>query len=321
MTLILKKKYTQFYILSRNRPNFLRVTLDSVLKQNDSSIKFEIIISDVSDNDDVCKMVDKDYSQKNIKYIKRNIVLSQLRHIQLVVSELDSEFAVIFHDDDVLHPDYMHVMSSFLSNNDTSVVGCNCMIFKDNISDPKNLSDSKLGMPNLSSPIKFNNAKDFLERYLPGNGGVAPFPSYMYRTKYLKKIMLKFPFRTDRTDENSTADVLLLSSLLKYGSILWIEKPLIYYRVHSSNLSVRKNILEIFALLNYMKKNGVDKHSTELILFRVMFWKKWILQQGSILSTITHKRYRIIILSVSLKLIKISIRWDFWKIVFKRLLK
>jgi len=125
LTLILKKDNIQLYILSRNRPNFLRVTLDSVLKQNHSSIKFEIIISDVSDNDDVCKMIDKDYSQKNIKYIKRNIVLSNMRHIQLVVSELDSEYAVIFHDDDVLHPDYMHVMSSFLSNNDTSVVGCN----------------------------------------------------------------------------------------------------------------------------------------------------------------------------------------------------
>ena len=320
MTLILKQNI-QFYILSRNRSNYLRVTLDSVLKQNHSSIKFEIIISDVSDNDDVCKMIDRDYAQKNIKYIKRNEVLSLIRHIQLVVSELDSEYAVIFHDDDVLHPDYMNVMSSFLNNNNNSVIGCNGVNFKDNILDPKNFQNSKLRIKNLSSTITFYNEKDFLERYLPGNGGNAPFPSYMYRTKYLKEIMLNPPFRISGPGENSTADVILVSSLLKYGSILWIEKPLVYYRIHSSNISVKKNIPEIFALLNYMKKNGVDKHSTELILFRVMFWKKWISLQGNILSIITHKRYQTLILSVSLKLIKISLRWNFWKIVFKKLLK
>ena len=288
MTLILKKNFIQFCILSRNRPNYLSVTLDSVLKQNHSLIKFEIIISDVSDNDDVCKMISRDYAQKNIKYIKRNAVLSNMRHMQLVVSELDSEYAVIFHDDDVLHPDYMSIMPSFLNNNNTSVVGCNCMIFNDNLSDPKNLSDSKLGMHNLLSPIKFNNAKDFLERYLPGNGGIAPFPSYMYRTKHLKETMLNPSFRIGRPGENITADVLLVSSLLKHGSILWIEKPLMYYRVHSSNLSVKKNIPETFALLNYMKKNGVDKHSTELIRFRVMFWKKWILEEGNFFFKLYH---------------------------------
>ena len=60
MTLILKKKNIQIYILSRNRPNYLRVALDSLLKQNHSQIKFEIIVSDSSDNDDVCKMIDRE---------------------------------------------------------------------------------------------------------------------------------------------------------------------------------------------------------------------------------------------------------------------
>ena len=174
MTLILKQNI-QFYILSRNRPDYLRVTLDSLLKQNHSLIKFEIIISDISDNDDVCRMIDRDYTQKNIKYIKRNEFVSLMRHMQLVVSELDSEYVVIFHDDDILHPDYMNVMSSFLNNSDNSVIGCNAVNFKDNILDTKNFQNSKLRIKNLSSDITFYNEKDFLERYLPGNGGSAPF--------------------------------------------------------------------------------------------------------------------------------------------------
>jgi glycosyltransferase involved in cell wall biosynthesis len=318
LTLNLKKENIQIYILSRNRPVFLRLAIDSLLKQNHSLIKFEIIISDNSDNDDVREMIERDYAHKDIKYIRRNAVASHMGHTQLVVSELNSEYAVIFHDDDILHPDYVNVMSSFLSNNDILAVGCNCMIFRDNVKDPKNVQDSRLGIRNLSSPIKFNNEKQFLERYLPGNGGIVFLPSYMYRTKYLQKIMLKFPFRIGKPGEPSSADALMLSSLLNYGEIVWLEKSLMYYRVHASNLSVIESIPERLALLNYMKKKGIKKNSTNLLLYRIMFWVNWVLQQGSILTIITHRRYRVIILSILLKIIKISVRWDFWRIVFLR---
>ena len=316
MTLILKKQNIQVYILSRNRPDYLRVTLDSLLKQNHSPIKFEIIVSDSSDNDDVCNMIDEDYAYKNIKYIRRSGVTSHMGHTQLVVSELNSEYSVIFHDDDILHPDYMIDMSSFLNNNENIVaVGCNGMNFKNNTSDPKNLLDAKLRIYNLSSPIKFNNEKEFLERYLPGNGGNASLPSYMYRTKYLKQAMIKAPFR------GKHFDVGILSSLLNYGTIVWLKKPLVYYRWHTSNLSITESIPERIALLNYMKKKGVEKNSTNFLLLMIIFKVKWILLQGSILSNITHRRYRVIILSVLLKIIKIFMRWDFWKLVFFRYIK
>jgi len=324
LTLILKKRNIQIYILSRNRPDYLRVALDSVLKQNHSLIKFEIIVSDNSDNDDVCKMIDEDYAQKNIKYIRRSGVTFVMGHIQLVVSELNSEYSVIFHDDDILHQDYMSEMSSFLNNNNNNnivAVGSNCMNFKNDILNPKNVLNSKLGIRNLSSPIKFNNEKDFLGRYLPGNDGIAPLPSYMYRTKHLKEVMFKFPFRIGKPDEPTTADALMLSSLLNYGEIVWLEKSLMYYRVHASNTSVNESIPERLALLNYMKKKGIEKHSTNLILFRVSCWVNWILQQENLSSKIINWRYRIVIMSVLFKIIKISIRWDFWKILFKRLLR
>lgn len=322
MTINLKKKDIQVYILSRNRSEFLKVTLDSLMKQTDSLIKFDIIVSDSSDNDDVSKMINEDYENKNIKYIRRSGITSHMGHTQLVVSELNSEYSVIFHDDDILHPDYIIDMYSFLKNNENVVaVGCNGMDFKNNISDLKSTSDSKLRIYNLSSPIKFNNEKEFLERYLPGNYGNAALPSYMYRTKYLKEVMFKFPFRIGKPKEPSHADTLMLSSLLKYGSIAWIEKSLIYYRIHASNLSVNESIPERLALLNYMKKKGVEKHSTNLILFRILFWTKWILQQKNIFLKIINWRYRIIILSVFFKTIMISMRLDFWKIIFKRLFK
>jgi hypothetical protein len=131
--------------------------------------------------------------------------------------------------------------------------------------------------------------------------------------------MLKFPFRRGKPNEPSHADALMLSSLLKYGMIHWIDKSLIYYRIHASNLSVVESITERLALLNYMKKKGIKKSSTNLIIFRLLFWKNWILQQGNFFSNISIRRYRIIVLSILLKLIKISVRWSFWKIISKKI--
>ena len=97
MTLNLKKKNIQVYILSRNRPDYLRFAIESLLNQKHSPINFEIIISDSSDNDDVSKMINKDYENKNIKYIRRSGITSHMGHTQLVVSELNSEYSVIFY--------------------------------------------------------------------------------------------------------------------------------------------------------------------------------------------------------------------------------
>ena len=310
------KKSIQIYILSRNRPKFLKVAINSVLQQNHSQIKFEIIVSDNSDNENVFKMIDENYVQKNIRYIRRNSPLRAIDHINLVVSELNSEYSVIFHDDDILHPDYMSVMSSFLNNNNNIVaLGCNGMNLKGNTSDPKNLLDSKLRIHNLSSPLEFNNEKEFLERYLPGNNSNAPFSSYMYRTKYLKQAMLKVSVK------GKHEDVSILSSLLNYGPIVWLDRPLMYYRIHDSNDSVIEEIISSISLFNYMKKKGIKKNSMKLQLFKVMFMKKWLLQQGNIKSNIPNRRYRVIVLFFLLKSMKLVIRVSFWKLVFKKFLK
>ena len=60
------KKSIQIYILSRNRPLFLKVAIDSALNQNYSQIKFEIIVSDNSDNENISKMIKENYVHKNI---------------------------------------------------------------------------------------------------------------------------------------------------------------------------------------------------------------------------------------------------------------
>ena len=296
----------QIYILSRDRPNFIKEAIDSVLNQNDSLMKFEIIISDNSKSDYVCKMIDRDYTQKNLKYIRRDSHLSFEHHCQLIASELSAKYAVLFHDDDILHPDYMEAMSSFLENNNIAAVGCNAIVFENNI------LNAQIKMHNFLSPKWFNDEKDFLEKYLPGGGGIAPCPGYMYRTEYLKQVLLNIPIK------GKHADVAILSSMLNHGSIVWLEKTLMYYRVHNSNLSVLESIPNRLSLLNYMNKKGMEECSTKLLLFRIHFWLRWALQQEGGVLNITRWRYRVVIISVFLKIMKAAMTRDFWKIIYFR---
>lgn len=302
------KENIQIYILSRDRPDFLKEAIDSALNQNYPSTEFEIIISDNSESDSVEKMIIQSYPEKEFKYVRRRPSLSSEEHFQLVVSELNSRYAVLFHDDDILYPNYIKKMlPEIRCNNNIAAVGCNATIFE------KNPSRSNGEMCSSLLSKKIDNEKDFLMRYLPGGAGIAPYPSYMYCTKYLKHVFL------NNTVKGKHADVAILSSLLNYGVILWLAEPLMYYRVHSSNDSVIENIPDRLSLLRYMKNKGVDKNSTRFILFRVLFWKRWIGQQdGGLIANWKYWRYRTVALSILLKILRELKTKSFWGVIFRR---
>ena len=302
------KENIQLYILSRDRPNFLKKAIDSALNQNPSPINFEIIVSDNSESDNISKLIARYYTAKELKYIRRDPPISAIEHFKIIVSELNSKYSVLFHDDDVLCSDYMRTMSLLIQEDDIAAIGCNAIILKNNM-----LSSKK--EHKFSSLKKFDNEREFLEQYLPGRGGIAPFPGYMYVTKYLQQSFSNFSVK------GKHVDVEILTSLLNYGEIAWCEEPLMYYRIHDSNDSVVENIPDRLQLINYMKDKGVDKHSTEFIIFRVSFWYRWIKQQGAFLSNITRWRYRTVILSIFSKTVNIFGTLYFWKTLLYRYMK
>lgn len=298
----------QVYILSRDRPVFLKQAIDSILNQK-FLIEFELIISDNSEGSDVEKMIAKSYSQRKFKYFKVRSPMSAQDHYQLVVSKLKTEFAILFHDDDIVGSNYINDMFQAIKNDNAVAVGCNAKIFNNNILDAKKNTHS------FDKPKRFDSEKNFLRQYLPGNKGNAPYPSYIYRTKYLKKAFLHIPI------QGKHSDVAMLSSLLSFGEILWLEKTLMYYRVHDSNDSAIENIPDRIRLMNYMKKKDIDRNCINFILYRILFWMKWIDQQGLSFKNLNNLKFRKVLIAILLKLIKLSYRLNFWLIILKRLQK
>lgn len=295
----------QVYILSRDRPVFLKQAIDSILNQQ-FPLEFELIISDNSENSNVKKMITESYSQRKFKYSKVNPPLSANDHFQLVVSKLNKEFAILLHDDDIVSSNYINEMFQAINEDNVVAVGCNAKIFTNNILHAIKNSHS------FDKPKRFNNEKIFLSQYLPGNKGNAPYPSYIYRTKYLKKAFLNIPIK------GKHSDVAMLSSLLSFGEILWLEKKLMYYRVHNSNDSATESIPDRIRLMNYMKKKGIDRNCINFVLFRVLFWIRWVDQQNISLKNLKNLKFRKVLTSILLIILKLSYRLNFWLIIFQR---
>jgi cellulose synthase/poly-beta-1,6-N-acetylglucosamine synthase-like glycosyltransferase len=302
------KGIVQIVILSRDRAEYLKQTIDSVLNQKTSIEGIEIIVSDNSNKDDVMEMIHQDYSSNNIKYIRRSPSVSLMKHFQLIISECRNEYTVLFHDDDIMHPNYIETMLPYMQKEGVAAVGCNSFIFNNDIS--KTVGE----MHKFKSVKTFIDENDFLSSYMPWSaGGIAPFPCYMYKTEFLKKVKLK---RISREDNFS--DTLMLSAFTEYGSIIWIPNFLMYYRVHASNEHLKLYTVDNIAVLNRMFHNGLNKN-TSLMPMRFGYLLIWFQRQD--IKNIFSWRNRIIFKYLLSKSFYLVFRRGIWKSFYNRYIK
>ena len=89
-------------IATHNRLNYLPETLDSVLKQKlEDKYALSIVISDNSTNSDTEKYFSSNI-YPNVTYTKRTPSVSMVEHFNIILKEIDTDFFMIFHDDDVM---------------------------------------------------------------------------------------------------------------------------------------------------------------------------------------------------------------------------
>jgi glycosyltransferase involved in cell wall biosynthesis len=245
----------QVFIASFNRPEYLRESIDSVLGQTAISM-IEIIVSDNSTNDDVQMMMETDYS--SLKYIKRQPSLPADEHFKAIISDVTSEFYMIFHDDDIMHPQLVENLYNELFNdlNLVAVSANGCYYFPE-----------KKSLPTIYfswlKKIHFKNPVNFVKKYLIGLG-VAPFSGYMYRSSVYTKSFI------NKEDGGKHSDVSFLVKGLDFGAILWLNRPLMYYRIHGSNDSATISFVDREKIVNFVTQNTAIKPSSFLVdLYRM----------------------------------------------------
>lgn len=296
----------QIVILSCDRPEYCKQAVKSAIAQKYS--KCLIQVSDNSQNELVADMLKDAFPSVDV--IRRRPQLPPLEHFNLLIAEAQSELLVLFHDDDILEPDYAEIMvRQFTDHPDISAVACNARILnKDSI--------TKWSFMGKVEPYKqIYQLDDLIRSYIKlDTNAPAPFPSYMYRSIAIKGLKLNF----DSGGKHS--DVSFLTDVLEKGPMIWLGKCLIQYRFHGKNDSSTENIPHRLKLLHHLMKKGAIKRGSLLHMdFRLNYCFNWLRQNSDgylwpkCKWVKQDRRVKIIRHFVLLSLIRMSLtRRDFW---------
>jgi glycosyltransferase involved in cell wall biosynthesis len=258
------------FLVTHNRPILASKALESILNQTYSN--FQLIISDNSTNDVFKNFIHDNYiNYKNIIYIHRQPSLTGVDHFNQVIKEsINFDFAVFFHDDDIMQPNYLEeiLTSKLLNNIECTAIGVNAFIInKESISSKLLFYSHKI--------LCIKSKKELINHYFNLEyHGAAPFPGYIYRVKYLQNQKLDF----EAAGKHS--DLLFLLNLLDKGYIYWLNKPLMNYRLHENNDSKTINLFDrnnLYTLLTNQNLITNDvKLDYNLMVLKELYYNKMI---------------------------------------------
>ena len=230
------------YILTYNRPQIFKKALDSVMGQDFKM--FDIIVSDNSTNDETEKIVLPILVRdKRVKYIKRgNTCPTGREHINYIIKHNEYDFFIMFHDDDVMLPNMVGTLYNYILQNEHLVaVAPNAFYLKNG---KKRLFFSSKDTVILSTP------KEMALKYILG--GIAPFPSIMYRQALVGKLCLI------KSNGGKYSDASFVISLLNNGSFAFINEPCMIYNVSADQSSQHHEFIQYLDLIKYVGQY-VDK--------------------------------------------------------------
>ena len=232
-------------LLVHNRPFFAKQALESLLNQNYND--YEVYVSDNSDDDSFIVSLNNLYSNfSNLKFIYRDIQLKAIEHINKVLDEsMTFDFVMLFHDDDLLHHDYLKTISEItqLEDNNLAGIAINGRVITKNGFSKKNITQ-------YNKNIEITSKESIVEKYFSFDSkGAAPFPGYLYNIRNIKNKRLNF------NHGGKHSDVTFLIELLDTGYFLWIDKVLMDYRILEKNDSKYMSEIDRSNLKKYLVNN------------------------------------------------------------------
>jgi len=226
-----------------NRFEYLKECLNSIYNQTFQD--FEIFIFDNGSKEEISKEVKKICKNK-ANYVKNQTNIGSVGIIKHILEyDFKSNYLMIFHDDDTIHPKYLE--NAIHALNKDSEIAFVCSNF--NFCNGKNISIFK-NTKNIKYSI-FNHI-DFLRKTI--NYLNYSFSSVIYRKSALNSFKLQ-KFEFDRF--SIIYDKPLLIELSKKGKVAYFHNKFINYRLHEQQDSKTgpTEINNFLELLLYYKQN------------------------------------------------------------------
>lgn len=226
------------FIMCHNRPRETREVIRSVLAQSDRD--FTLTISDNSTTDDVEVLVRSEFPQ--LHYVRHQPMT--IDHINRCVEASTATHVCIFHDDDLMDPRFVMEMKRAIERfPQAAAIGCNAIIEEFGVSN-RHPSFRARGDVEWIRTTKELAARYFSRHQL----GIAPFPGYVYN----RQCAQAEPFPVGG---GKYADVTWLLKLARIGPIVWLNQPLMTYRLHGSNDGKNESRRDRLRFLRFVKCN------------------------------------------------------------------
>lgn len=292
----------QIFITTRNRPDFLLKSVNSIICQNYSD--FEIIVSDNSTDIKTKELFNKLKNPK-LKYIKR-IPCSANEHFNLILKEASADYFMMFHDDDIMMPNMLKTYNEYIfkySNQDILAISSNAYLIK------KNKKTKILFKKKQNSNILVKDQNHFVELLL-NKKSINPFPGYIYNLKIKKKEIV---FKGNLCGKY--ADIAMLIDIASVGEILNIDEALMYYRTHDNNDSKINDFKNRNKLIQYIINKTTFTMKDNLII-RYRLYNIY-----NELTTIYYRaeKSRLIPYKKTVKLLKLFVHYKTYEYFFKLL--
>jgi glycosyltransferase involved in cell wall biosynthesis len=211
----LSNNKVKIYILSYNRPDYLREAINSLLIQDFR--EGDIVVSDNSINDQVFLMMSIEFF--NINYIRRSPSLLAHEHFAAVVNETDAEFVFILHDDDRYCTEFLaRQLSMIQSDISLAAVSCNGYLINS-----EGFRQAGHVLPISRSVETYSRSYEVAMRYACSS--CIPLSPTIYRSSIIKKIQL-------RTEFLKVMDAVLFCDLADQGLVAINNEPLYECRIH-----------------------------------------------------------------------------------------
>lgn len=255
----------QVYLLSRDRFGFCMRAIESILAQTFRD--FELIVSENSIDECVASQIQAQYP--TLKILRRDPTFKTPReHFEACIAEATSDYMVMFHDDDLMYPHFLENMVLEMERNPlASAVGCEARIMRG-----EHLTREVFMGSKRTDSVVVNNSMLAASYIALGLASPAPFPSYIYRTKYLAG--MRFPYEWGE----KYSDAAFLYLLSCRAPIVWTSKELMIYRIHTTNDSNFESItgrLKLYKFFYFRAPLGLSKF--DLQYFRFVSWRKWLM--------------------------------------------
>lgn len=204
----------QIFIITHNRSDLIKETIKSLLNQTAGVKEITVLDNESTDN---TEQVVKSYADKGVKYVKTFGFLGNFYKAKELANK---KYVMLFHDDDILHPDYLRNALKILNTEkNIAALYTRYTEFFNN--------DSPKYFPKLKKQYHlFKTQKDFaVYMYFIE---VIAYATAIYRTNLFKKIELEY----DKF--NKFNDWPFMVKFAEYGEVALFNDPNAYFvRRHS----------------------------------------------------------------------------------------